>query len=56
MRFRWTATSGANRRMPSSWKDDSSTTHVRGAVPLPFAPSFVAKWIHGVPKFPQATA
>ena len=49
MRFRWTATSGAKRRIPSSWKDESSTTHVFGADPVPFAPAFVANEIQGVP-------
>jgi hypothetical protein len=49
VRLRWTATSGANLRMPSSWNDESSTTHVFGADPLPFAPVFVAKEIQGVP-------
>jgi hypothetical protein len=42
--------------MPSSWKEESSTTHVFGTEPLPFAPAFVANAIHGVPKFPQAIA
>ena len=34
---------GRERRTSSSWKDDSSTTHVRGAVAFPIAPSLVAK-------------